>query len=101
MLVHHHHVDPRRALRIFIVVWILLLLLLLLPIRTHAQTLSQPPNPSVEIIDDDPTLPTTELVEIMTAEMVFLVAVMISYLIVGARHHHHVTHDRHLPRPLQ
>ena len=100
MLVHHHHVDPRRALRIFVVVWLLLLILLLVPIRTHAQNLGQPPNSSVEIINDAPTLPPAELVEIMAAEIVLLVSVMISYLVVGARHHH-VTHHRHVPHLLQ
>ncbi|MGZ4815583.1 MAG: hypothetical protein ACXVZV_09255 [Terriglobales bacterium] len=99
MLVHHHHLDPRRALRIFIAIWILLLVLLLLPVRTHAQAPGQPPSNSVELIDDSPAFPAPELLEVMAIEIVLLVAVMISYLVFSARHEH-VAHPRHLPNPL-
>ena len=99
MLVQHH-IDPRRALRIFIAVWILLLVLLLLPIRTHAQVGVTPPSNSVELIDDSPARPARELVEVMAVEVVLLVAVMISYLVFSGRRvpvHHH---QKHIPHPL-
>ena len=98
MLVQHH-IDARRAIRILIAIWILLLILLLLPVRTHAQDIGQPPSNSVELIDESPTLPARELVTAMAIEIVFLVAVMISYLLFSARHEH-ASHPRHLPHPL-
>ncbi len=94
-----HHIDIRRSLRIIIAIWILLLLLLILPIRTHSQNLGQLPPDSVELINDSPTLPARELVKLLAGEIVFLIVVMISYLVVGARHQH-VHHPKHLPHPL-